>query len=116
MTPAGFRKLPARLAVAAKFPFPVHPHVLRHATGYKLASDGRDTRSLRKRGSATAVGCVCARWGGRVKHTVLTTALKDGNVQPRRGDQHGSAVKQHAIMTPDRRRMLTPRSREVASH
>ena len=46
MTPAGFRKLLARLGVAAKFPFGVHPHMLRHATGYKLANDGRDTRAL----------------------------------------------------------------------
>jgi type 1 fimbriae regulatory protein FimB/type 1 fimbriae regulatory protein FimE len=46
MTHAGFRKLIARLGVAAKFPFPLHPHMLRHATGYKLANDGRDTRSL----------------------------------------------------------------------
>lgn len=27
MTPAGFRKFVARLAAAAKFPFPVHPHM-----------------------------------------------------------------------------------------
>ena len=46
MTAAGFRKLLARLGVAAKFPFGVHPHMLRHATGYKLANDGRDTRAL----------------------------------------------------------------------
>ena len=46
MTPAGFRKLLARLGIAAKFPFGVHPHMLRHATGYKLANDGRDTRAL----------------------------------------------------------------------
>ena len=46
MTPAGFRKFLARLGVAAKFPFPVHPHMLRHACGYKLANDGRDTRAL----------------------------------------------------------------------
>jgi len=46
MTPAGFRKFLARLGVAAKFPFSVHPHMLRHATGYKLANDGRDTRAL----------------------------------------------------------------------
>ena len=46
MTPAGFRKFLARLAVLAKFPFPVHPHMLRHACGYKLANDGRDTRAL----------------------------------------------------------------------
>jgi integrase len=30
----------------AKLPFPVHPHMLRHSTGYKLANDGHDTRSL----------------------------------------------------------------------
>jgi type 1 fimbriae regulatory protein FimB/type 1 fimbriae regulatory protein FimE len=46
MTAAGFRKLLARLAASAKFAFAVHPHMLRHATGYKLANDGRDTRAL----------------------------------------------------------------------
>ena len=35
-----------RTGVAAKLPFPVHPHMLRHSTGYKLANDGHDTRSL----------------------------------------------------------------------
>lgn len=43
---AGFRKMVARLGVAAKFEFPVHPHMLRHACGYKLANDGVDTRTL----------------------------------------------------------------------
>ena len=33
-------------AVGAKFQFSVHPHMLRHACGYKLANDGRDTRAL----------------------------------------------------------------------
>jgi type 1 fimbriae regulatory protein FimB/type 1 fimbriae regulatory protein FimE len=45
-TTAGFRKLLARLGVAVKFQFAVHPHMLRHACGYKLANDGVDTRSL----------------------------------------------------------------------
>jgi len=45
-TPAGFRKMVARLGVAADLGFPVHPHMLRHACGYKLANDGVDTRSL----------------------------------------------------------------------
>ena len=44
--PAGFRKMIARLGVAADFGFPVHPHMLRHACGFKLANDGVDTRSL----------------------------------------------------------------------
>jgi integrase len=45
-TTAGFRKLVARLGVAAKFEFPVHPHMLRHACGFHLANKGIDTRSL----------------------------------------------------------------------
>jgi integrase len=45
-SPAGFRKMIARLGVAAGFVFPVHPHMLRHACGYELANRGIDTRSL----------------------------------------------------------------------
>jgi site-specific recombinase XerD len=26
-------------------PFPIHPHMLRHACGFKLANDGHDTRA-----------------------------------------------------------------------
>jgi integrase len=43
---AGFRKMVARLGTAAGFDYCVHPHMLRHACGYKLANDGKDTRSL----------------------------------------------------------------------
>jgi type 1 fimbriae regulatory protein FimB/type 1 fimbriae regulatory protein FimE len=46
MTIRGFHNLVALTGVAAKFPFPIHPHMLRHATGYKLANDGQDTRAL----------------------------------------------------------------------
>jgi site-specific recombinase XerD len=46
MTPAGFRKMLSRVAIASKFQFSIHPHMLRHACGYKLANDGRDTRAL----------------------------------------------------------------------
>jgi type 1 fimbriae regulatory protein FimB/type 1 fimbriae regulatory protein FimE len=31
---------------AAGIPFPVHPHQLRHATGYRLANEGRATRDI----------------------------------------------------------------------
>ena len=37
--PAGFRKLLARTGEGSEFPFPIHPHMLRHACGYKLAND-----------------------------------------------------------------------------
>jgi type 1 fimbriae regulatory protein FimB/type 1 fimbriae regulatory protein FimE len=43
---AGFRKMVARVGEAGEFPFPVHPHMLRHACGYKLANDGQDTRAV----------------------------------------------------------------------
>ena len=46
MTAAGFRKMLARTGEASDLSFPVHPHMLRHATGYKLANQGVDTRSL----------------------------------------------------------------------
>lgn len=46
MTPAGFRKLLARIAETSTLTFPVHPHMLRHACGYKLANDGHDTRAI----------------------------------------------------------------------
>jgi type 1 fimbriae regulatory protein FimE len=46
LSAAGFRKMFARTGEESKFPFPVHPHMLRHACGYKLANDGQDTRAL----------------------------------------------------------------------
>jgi type 1 fimbriae regulatory protein FimE len=46
MTASNVRKLVTRTGQAAKLPFPAHPHMLRHACGYKLANEGHDTRSL----------------------------------------------------------------------
>jgi type 1 fimbriae regulatory protein FimB/type 1 fimbriae regulatory protein FimE len=46
ISPTGFHHLIQRLGEAAELPFGVHPHMLRHACGFKLANDGHDTRSL----------------------------------------------------------------------
>jgi integrase len=46
MTPKSFHTLIARLGERAKMPFPIHPHMLRHACGYALANAGHDTRAL----------------------------------------------------------------------
>jgi type 1 fimbriae regulatory protein FimB/type 1 fimbriae regulatory protein FimE len=46
VTTAWFLRMIQRTGKSAKMPFPVHPHMLRHSTGYKLANDGQDTRSL----------------------------------------------------------------------
>ena len=48
MTPATARKLIARAGELAKLPFPIHPHMLRHSAGFKLANEGHDTRSIQQ--------------------------------------------------------------------
>lgn len=42
----GFRKMLSRLGKKAGFELSVHPHMLRHACGFKLANDGVDTRTI----------------------------------------------------------------------
>ena len=42
----GDGRMVTRLGPAAKMPFGIHPHMLRHSTGFKLANQGVDTRSL----------------------------------------------------------------------
>jgi type 1 fimbriae regulatory protein FimB len=46
MTAATFRKLIARAGDAAGLGMPIHPHLLRHSTRFKLANDGQDTRAI----------------------------------------------------------------------
>ncbi len=46
LTASTVRKLVARAGREAGIPFPVHPHMLRHACGFKLANDGHDTRAI----------------------------------------------------------------------
>jgi type 1 fimbriae regulatory protein FimE len=43
---AWFQRLVERAGVKAGFAFPCHPHMLRHACGFKCANEGKDTRSL----------------------------------------------------------------------
>jgi type 1 fimbriae regulatory protein FimB/type 1 fimbriae regulatory protein FimE len=61
---AGFQKLVARAGIAAGVEFQLHPHMLRHSCGFKLANDGVDARSLQ------------AYLGHRsIQHTVRYTEL-----------------------------------------
>lgn len=46
ITDSTFRKIVARAGEQAKLGMPIHPHMLRHSTGFKLANDGQDTRSI----------------------------------------------------------------------
>jgi integrase len=45
-TTAGFARMVERAGEAAKLGFKAHPHMLRHACGFKLANDGVDTRTI----------------------------------------------------------------------
>jgi len=64
MTAKSFWTMIERLGKRAGMPFPIHPHMLRHACGYKLANDGHDTRALQ------------AYLGHRnIQHTVRYTEL-----------------------------------------
>jgi integrase len=64
MSTDGVRKMITRTGEEAGLPFPVHPHMLRHACGFKLANDGHDTRALQL-------------WLGHrnIQHTVRYTEL-----------------------------------------
>lgn len=46
MIDSTFRKMIARAGDKAKLGLPIHPHMLRHSTGFKLANEGRDTRGI----------------------------------------------------------------------
>lgn len=46
LTDSSVRKIVASAGVAAQLGFPIHPHMLRHACGFKLANDGQDTRAI----------------------------------------------------------------------
>ena len=46
ITAATFRKMVSRVGQESELGLSVHPHMLRHSTGFKLANDGQDTRSI----------------------------------------------------------------------
>jgi site-specific recombinase XerD len=46
LTASNVRKIVSRAGENAELGMPIHPHMLRHSTGYKLANDGHDTRAI----------------------------------------------------------------------
>jgi site-specific recombinase XerD len=64
LTTSTVRKMVAKAGVKAKIKFQVHPHMLRHGCGFKLANDGQVTRAIQH------------YLGHRnIQHTVRYTAL-----------------------------------------
>lgn len=69
------RKMVLRAGKVAGIPFPVHPHMLRHATGFYLANKGFDTRAIQ------------SYLGHRnITHTVRYTELVPGRFRDFWGD------------------------------
>ena len=48
LTDSAVRKIIARAGDIVGLGFPVHPHMLRDACGYKLANDGHDTGAIQQ--------------------------------------------------------------------
>jgi type 1 fimbriae regulatory protein FimB/type 1 fimbriae regulatory protein FimE len=48
MTDRAFRLMLSTAAASIRFPFPVHPHMLRHAAGYKLVNDRQPIRAIQQ--------------------------------------------------------------------
>jgi type 1 fimbriae regulatory protein FimB/type 1 fimbriae regulatory protein FimE len=48
ITDSSVRKILARAGNRAQLGFPIHPHMLRHACGFKLANEGHDTRAIQQ--------------------------------------------------------------------
>ena len=46
LTVSNIQKLVDRAGKQAEFNFKIHPHMLRHSTGFKLANEGQDTRAI----------------------------------------------------------------------
>jgi type 1 fimbriae regulatory protein FimE len=46
LTDRSVRHIIARAGTLAKFSFTIHPHMLRHSTGFYLANKGEDTRAI----------------------------------------------------------------------
>ena len=67
-TPESFNHMVKSAGQKAKLPFQVHAHMLRHSTGYKLAGDGHDTRSIQD-----YLGHKDIRQGGRYTGAVAQT-------------------------------------------
>jgi site-specific recombinase XerD len=42
----GFQGMVERAGIAAGFEMKIHPHMLRHSCGYKLANEGVDSRTI----------------------------------------------------------------------
>jgi len=63
ITDSTFRKMLVRAGKETNLGMPIHPHILRHLTGFKLVNDGQDTRSIHYLGHKN------------IQHTVRYTEL-----------------------------------------
>ena len=93
-TTSWFLRIVQRTDKVAKLPFPVHPSMLRHSTGYKLANDGHALDRWR-----TNLGIeICnrlrgiRRWPREVREVIAGLGEPEGSVtrSPGRGETRAS--------------------------
>ena len=87
----GAQKLIERLGEAAKLPFPIHAHMLRHAAGYAPVARGVDTRTLQ----AFMGHCSIA-------NTVVYTAVADKRIRNIWGVSQINMKEQNNVALRDR--------------
>jgi len=71
LSDSSIRAIVARAGRIADLGFPCHPHMLRHACGYKLAADGVDTRAIQAYLGHRQIQCT-------VRYTELAPGRFDG--------------------------------------
>jgi hypothetical protein len=91
----------AFLGEAAGMPFPIHPHMLRHACGYKLANDGHDTRVLQLcLGHKSIVHTTQPRWRRIASRISGDNVQIDGGEDQERG-RNGPVLRRGREGTPN---------------
>jgi integrase len=101
MTTATVRKMVARAGELTKLSFPIHPHMLRHACGYKLANDGM-TREHYNTTSAirtSSIRCDTPNWhrtvlriSGAIEHSIGGRQCATLSLDHRAADLHDFGV------------------------
>ena len=69
----GFQAMVERAARAAGFDIKIHPRMLRHSCGYKLANDGVDTRTIQGYLGHTSTPSATPNWHRRASRAYFGT-------------------------------------------
>ena len=94
-TKRGFQAMVERAGEAAGFDMKIHPHMLRHASGFKLANDGVDTRTIQAYlgHKQSSIRCVTPSWHRLGSRACFETDRTMFGFEIRKGDPSFSSSK-----------------------